>query len=48
MLLKTAFQNIGYAFIYSPGFHKDTPKVNLSVEVNIQHLLQVVLSKQAN
>lgn len=48
MIFKTAFQNSGYSFIHSPGLHKDTPEVNLSVEVNIQHLLQVVLSKQAN
>lgn len=41
-------KNTDHSFIHSPGFHENTPKVNLSMEVNIQHLLQVVLPNQPN
>lgn len=33
---------------YSPGLHKDSSKVDLSMEVNIQHLFEVVLMGHTN
>lgn len=34
-------------FLFLPWFHEDTTKVDLSVKVDVHHLLQVVLTTTA-